>query len=38
MNPELAQRFPLNIVLSRSHGFVNSCYASEVQNIEGGGE
>lgn len=28
-NPELAKRYPLNIISPKSHGFLNSCYANE---------
>lgn len=37
-NPELAQRYPLNIVSPKSHGFLNSCYANMEQKIKGQGE
>ena len=37
-NPELAKRFPLNIVSPKSHGFLNSCYANMDQKIKGQGE
>ncbi|MDD5272294.1 MAG: molybdopterin-dependent oxidoreductase, partial [Methylovulum sp.] len=37
-NPELAQKFPLNIVSPKSHGFLNSCYANMAQKIKGQGE
>lgn len=37
-NPELAKRFPLNIVSPKSHGFLNSCYANMTQKIKGQGE
>ena len=37
-NPELAARFPLNIVSPKSHGFLNSCYANMEQKIRGQGE
>jgi anaerobic selenocysteine-containing dehydrogenase len=32
------QRYPLNIVAPKSHGFLNSCYANEAKKIEGQGE
>ena len=37
-NPELAKKYPLNIVLPKSHGFLNSCYANSDQKIKGQGE
>lgn len=37
-NPELAARFPLNIVSPKSHGFLNSCYANMDHKIKGQGE
>lgn len=37
-NPELAKRFPLNIVTPKSHGFLNSGYANEAHKIKGQGE
>ncbi|MFK8067263.1 MAG: molybdopterin-dependent oxidoreductase [Gammaproteobacteria bacterium] len=37
-NPELAKRFPLNIVSPKSHGFLNSCYANIDNKIKGQGE
>jgi anaerobic selenocysteine-containing dehydrogenase len=37
-NPELAARFPLNIVSPKSHGFLNSCYANEAKKIQEQGE
>ena len=37
-NPELAKKFPLNIVSPKSHGFLNSCYANMEQKIKGQGE
>lgn len=37
-NPELAKRFPLNIISPKSHGFLNSCYANEPHKIKGQGE
>ncbi|MGR8920541.1 MAG: molybdopterin-containing oxidoreductase family protein [Gammaproteobacteria bacterium] len=37
-NPELAARYPLNIVSPKSHGFLNSCYANMDEKIRGQGE
>jgi anaerobic selenocysteine-containing dehydrogenase len=37
-NPELAARYPLNIVSPKSHGFLNSCYANMDSKIKGQGE
>jgi len=37
-NPELAQKYPLNIVSPKSHGFLNSCYANMEHKIQGQGE
>lgn len=37
-NPELAQKYPLNIISPKSHGFLNSCYANMAQKIRGQGE
>lgn len=37
-NPELAMRYPLNIVTPKSHGFLNSQYANEVHKVRGQGE
>lgn len=37
-NPELARRYPLNIVSPKSHGFLNSCYANMEHKIAGQGE
>jgi anaerobic selenocysteine-containing dehydrogenase len=37
-DPELAKRFPLNIVSPKSHGFLNSCYANMEQKLKGQGE
>ena len=37
-NPELAKKYPLNIVSPKSHGFLNSCYANMEQKIRGQGE
>ena len=37
-NPELAAKYPLNIVSPKSHGFLNSCYANMDHKIKGQGE
>jgi len=37
-NPELAERFPLNIVTPKSHGFINSQYANEPHKVKNQGE
>ncbi|GJM03368.1 MAG: molybdopterin oxidoreductase [Rhodomicrobium sp.] len=37
-NPQLAEKFPLNIVSPKSHGFLNSCYANMEEKIKGQGE
>lgn len=37
-NPALANRYPLNIISPKSHGFLNSCYANEPHKIRGQGE
>jgi anaerobic selenocysteine-containing dehydrogenase len=37
-NPDLAKKFPLNIVSPKSHGFLNSCYANMEHKIKGQGE
>lgn len=37
-NPELAAKYPLNIVSPKSHGFLNSCYANMESKIRGQGE
>jgi anaerobic selenocysteine-containing dehydrogenase len=37
-NPELASKYPLNIVSPKSHGFLNSCYANIEHKIQGQGE
>ena len=37
-NPELAKKYPLNIVSPKSHGFLNSCYANMDHKIKGQGE
>jgi len=37
-NPELAKRYPLNIISPKSHGFLNSCYANMDHKIKGQGD
>ena len=37
-NPELAAKFPLNIISPKSHGFLNSCYANDTRKQKGQGE
>ena len=37
-NPELAKKYPLNIVSPKSHGFLNSCYANMDHKIKGQNE
>ncbi len=37
-NPELARRYPLNIVSPKSHGFLNSCYANMEEKLQAQGE
>jgi anaerobic selenocysteine-containing dehydrogenase len=37
-NPDLAKKYPLNIVSPKSHGFLNSCYANMEQKIRSQGE
>lgn len=37
-NPDLAKKYPLNIVSPKSHGFLNSCYANMENKIKGQGE
>ena len=37
-NPALAERYPLNVISPKSHGFLNSCYANEPHKIRGQGE
>jgi anaerobic selenocysteine-containing dehydrogenase len=37
-SPELAMKYPLNIVSPKSHGFLNSCYANMDHKIKGQGE
>lgn len=37
-NPQLAEKYPLNIISPKSHGFLNSCYANMENKIKGQGE
>ena len=37
-NPDLAAKFPLNIISPKSHGFLNSCYANDARKQKGQGE
>lgn len=37
-NPRLAEKYPLNIISPKSHGFLNSCYANMENKIKGQGE
>ena len=37
-NPELAAKYPLNIISPKSHGFLNSCYANMDHKIKGQGD
>ena len=37
-NPELASKYPLNIIAPKSHGFLNSSYANMKHKIRGQGE
>jgi anaerobic selenocysteine-containing dehydrogenase len=37
-NPDLARKYPLNIIAPKSHGFLNSCYANMDHKIKGQGE
>jgi len=37
-NPELAEKYPLNIISPKSHGFLNSCYGNIDEKIKGQGE
>ncbi len=37
-NPELAKKYPLNILAPKSHGFINSSYANFESKIKGQGE
>jgi anaerobic selenocysteine-containing dehydrogenase len=37
-NPELARKYPLNILAPKSHGFINSSYANMESKIKGQGE
>ena len=36
-DPELAKKYPLNIIAPKSHGFLNSCYANMDNKIKGQG-
>ncbi|WP_438970707.1 molybdopterin-containing oxidoreductase family protein [Methylophaga sp.] len=38
MNPALAEKYPLNIISPKSHGFLNSCYANVEEKIKRQGE
>jgi anaerobic selenocysteine-containing dehydrogenase len=37
-NPDIARKYPLNIVSPKSHGFLNSCYANMEWKIQGQGD
>jgi anaerobic selenocysteine-containing dehydrogenase len=37
-DPELASKYPLNIISPKSHGFLNSCYANIENKMKGQGE
>ncbi|MFT4585462.1 MAG: anaerobic selenocysteine-containing dehydrogenase [Gammaproteobacteria bacterium] len=37
-NPELAKRYPLNMISPKSHAFLNSCYANAERKIKAQGE
>ena len=37
-NPDLAAKFPLNIISPKSHGFLNYCYANDTRKQKGQGE
>ncbi|MGI9229584.1 MAG: molybdopterin-containing oxidoreductase family protein [Gammaproteobacteria bacterium] len=37
-SPELAKKYPLNVVSPKSHGFLNSCYANMDHKLKGQGE
>ena len=37
-NPDLAKKYPLNIITPKSHGFLNSCYGNMDHKIKGQGE
>ncbi|MFZ9120709.1 MAG: molybdopterin-containing oxidoreductase family protein, partial [Methylophilaceae bacterium] len=37
-NPELAKKYPLNILAPKSHGFINSSYANIENKLKGQGE
>lgn len=38
VNPALAEKYPLNIISPKSHGFLNSCYANITDKIKRQGE
>lgn len=38
MNPALAEKYPLNIISPKSHGFLNSCYANVDDKIKKQGD
>ena len=33
-NPELAEKYPLNIISPKSHGFLNCCYANVAKKLK----
>ena len=37
-NPELAKKYPLNILAPKSHGFINSSYANIENKLKAQGE
>lgn len=37
-NPGLAEKYPLNIISPKSHGFLNSCYGNIDEKIKGQGD
>jgi anaerobic selenocysteine-containing dehydrogenase len=37
-NPALAEKYPLNMISPKSHGFLNSCYANVTEKIKNQGE
>lgn len=37
-SPELAKKYPLNMISPKSHGFLNSCYANEAHKQRAQGE
>ncbi len=37
-DPELAKKYPLNIISPKSHGFLNSCFANMENKIKGQGQ